>query len=316
MTQITERAGYVYVLANPAMPGLLKIGRTSDNPEGRARELSGTTAAAQPFSVVYYRHFSDCVAAEVDCHRVLGDRGLRENNRREFFRCDAKEAIDVIIALDDLPHSSFQPDSQQGTQYVADPAEHYFLLGTAQIDGDDPTIYFDPDEGVKNLEIAVSLGSLDAAIALVDHHLLDYLTDQNRRAKSQCLELIKDVERKNPALAHALAMKFFHSTRDWHNAGVAWGKLVQCEVKNDPQLYTILTSVVDIVIAHGQKRFLYGWVFELKPQQKEFLRRLFALNPEWSLSAITCAVYRRYGKQEISQAKAGIRYLKNFVSRT
>lgn len=313
MTQMTERVGYVYVLANPAMPGLLKIGRTSHNPEGRARELSGTTAAAQPFNVVYYRHFSDCVAAEAACHRLLEDRGLRENNRREFFRCDAKEAIDLIIALNDTPQSSLELTPNQGTDVGGDPAGHYFLLGTAQLDGNDPAIYEDTDEGVKNLEIAVSLGSLDAAVALVSHHLLDYLACENRRAKNKCLRLIEDVERKEPALAHALAINVFRSMGDWHNAGKAFGKLVQCEVRDGPQLYTILMSVVDIVIAHGQKRFLSGWVFALEQHQEDFLRKLFALNPEWSRSAVGLAFHRRFGKQEIAQAKAGIRYLDKFV---
>lgn len=316
MTQITERGGYVYVLANPAMPGLLKVGRTSDSPEGRARELSGTTAAAQPFNVVYYRHFPDCVAAEAACHRVLGDRGLREHNRREFFRCDAKQAIDVIIALDDALQSSLEPTLTQETDGSGSPAEHYFLLGTAQLNGDDPAVYEDPDEGVKNLEIAVSLGSVDAVVALVGHHQLDYVANGNRRAKSKSLRLIEDVGRKDPALAHALAMNMFRSMQDWHNAGKAWGKLVQCEVSNGPQLYTILMSVVDIVIAHGQKRFLSGWVFPLEQHQEEFLRKLFALNPEWSRSAIELAVHGRFGKQEIAQAKAGIRYLETIVPQT
>ncbi|MGB7432395.1 MAG: GIY-YIG nuclease family protein [Ahrensia sp.] len=214
MTQVPEREGYVYVLANPSMPGLLKIGRTFKNPEGRARELSGATAAAQPFNLIYYRQFSDCVAAEVACHKVLEDRGLRENKRREFFRCDSKEAIDLIIAIDDALQSSLEPINTETTYSDSDPAEHYFLLGSSQLDGFDPAIYEYPDEGVKNLEIAVSLGSLDAAVALVHHNLSDYIIYENRRAKTKCLRLIQDVEQQEPALAHALAMNVFRSTFD------------------------------------------------------------------------------------------------------
>lgn len=315
MTKITERAGYVYVLGNPAMPGLLKIGRTFDKPEGRARELSGATVAAQPFNVVYYRRFHDCVAAEVACHRVLEDRGLRENARREFFRCDAKEAIDLIIALDDAPQSSLETTATQGTHGKGDPAEHYFLLGIAQIHGDDPSVYVDPDQGVKNLETAFSLGSLDASVALVRHHLSEYLISNNRRAKNKCLRLTEAVELKEPALAHALAIDVFSGMQEWDNAAKALGNLLLCEVKDGPQLHSILSSVVDIFIAHGRKRFLSGWVFALQKNQEEFLRKLFALNPEWSRSAIGFAVYRRFGKQEIAQAKAGIRYLKKFMPR-
>src|SRR5262249_42867290 len=45
--------GYVYVFTNPAMRGLLKIGFTTDSPEGRARALPGTTGVPVPFAVAW-----------------------------------------------------------------------------------------------------------------------------------------------------------------------------------------------------------------------------------------------------------------------
>ena len=43
--------GWVYVLTNPAMPGLVKIGLTSRNPQVRAAELTQATGVPAPFVI-------------------------------------------------------------------------------------------------------------------------------------------------------------------------------------------------------------------------------------------------------------------------
>lgn len=43
--------GWVYVLSNPCMPGIYKIGMTTTSPEVRARELSSATGVPAPFKV-------------------------------------------------------------------------------------------------------------------------------------------------------------------------------------------------------------------------------------------------------------------------
>ena len=55
--------GYVYILSNISMPGLLKIGMTRLDPTKRVKELSSSTGVPTPFNLVYYREFNDCVAA-------------------------------------------------------------------------------------------------------------------------------------------------------------------------------------------------------------------------------------------------------------
>src|SRR5262249_49414721 len=59
-----DSAGYVYVLINASIKGLVKVGSTARDPEARAKELSAATGVAQPFTVVYSAYFNDCVAAE------------------------------------------------------------------------------------------------------------------------------------------------------------------------------------------------------------------------------------------------------------
>lgn len=90
--------GYIYVLANSAMPGLIKVGKTQRSPSERAQELSSFTATPTPFIVVYEHLFTDCDAAENYVHTMLQKRGLRESTNREFFRALPKDVIEIIIS--------------------------------------------------------------------------------------------------------------------------------------------------------------------------------------------------------------------------
>lgn len=89
--------GYVYVLSNPSMPGLVKVGRTTRSVEGRAKEISDGTGVPLPFDVVGSFLFPDCVAAEAEAHTRLCDKRLSDN--REFFRCEEQLAVVVIEDL-------------------------------------------------------------------------------------------------------------------------------------------------------------------------------------------------------------------------
>src|SRR3546814_10711833 len=75
--------GYVYILANPSMPGLVKIGMTRRSPLVRARELSGT-GVPRPFRVAYSLEVENCAEVEGRVHAALARR--RINDDREFFR--------------------------------------------------------------------------------------------------------------------------------------------------------------------------------------------------------------------------------------
>lgn len=87
--------GWVYVLSNKSMPGMLKIGLTTREPDQRARELSGSTGVPTPFVIEHSRYVSDCKAVEREIHQRL-DR-YRVGKNREFFQmtvADATRAVD------------------------------------------------------------------------------------------------------------------------------------------------------------------------------------------------------------------------------
>lgn len=77
--------GYVYILTNDAMPGIVKIGRTAREVELRASEL-WQTGVPQPFHVHSRQQTIDCCELETMMHGTL--REARVNSAREFFRID------------------------------------------------------------------------------------------------------------------------------------------------------------------------------------------------------------------------------------
>ena len=97
-TYSTDRLrGYLYILMNPAMPGLIKIGKTTRRPTDRTRELSAATGVPVPFVVIYELMVDDCHQAEKRVHETLDH--YRVNDGREFFKMATSDAIDVMHAV-------------------------------------------------------------------------------------------------------------------------------------------------------------------------------------------------------------------------
>ncbi|MCC8376385.1 GIY-YIG nuclease family protein [Photorhabdus temperata] len=83
--------GWIYVLSNSCMPGVYKVGMTTNAPETRARELSSATGVPVPF-VVEAAFFSENPGKdEAEIHDFL-DR-YRVNELREFFKAPLKEVL-------------------------------------------------------------------------------------------------------------------------------------------------------------------------------------------------------------------------------
>lgn len=77
--------GYVYVLTNPAMPGLVKIGRTTGDPEVRAAQLR-STGVPMPFEVKCSVLSPDCIELEEEMHDFFAE--YRVCGSREFFNLE------------------------------------------------------------------------------------------------------------------------------------------------------------------------------------------------------------------------------------
>jgi hypothetical protein len=88
--------GYLYVLSNPEMPGLLKIGQTTRSVPDRLAELNSATGVPSPFVVQAWFESTDPQSHEAEVHNRLAASRLPS---REFFRITISEAINVARAV-------------------------------------------------------------------------------------------------------------------------------------------------------------------------------------------------------------------------
>lgn len=85
--------GYVYILSNPSMPGIIKIGKTTRSVEQRCLELY-QTGVPMPFNIVHSVLSPDCSALEAEMHRRFSDERIAGG--REFFRVSPHDAMDAL----------------------------------------------------------------------------------------------------------------------------------------------------------------------------------------------------------------------------
>jgi hypothetical protein len=100
--------GYVYVLSNYAMPGLLKIGFTTNQVQDRVQQLNSATGVPQPFIVDAFFESETPYEDEQRIHSLLAPR--RENDRREFFRAETMLALVAIVEIMGRAPSFLRPE--------------------------------------------------------------------------------------------------------------------------------------------------------------------------------------------------------------
>jgi len=88
--------GFVYILRNEVMPGLLKIGYSVKVPTERVEELF-TTGVPEPFELAYYCLVENASKLETQVHCDL--HAQRHRGGREFFRIELDEVIRAITRL-------------------------------------------------------------------------------------------------------------------------------------------------------------------------------------------------------------------------
>lgn len=142
--------GYVYVLSNPSMPGLVKIGKTTRPVEQRCAEL-WQTGVPTPFEVVCEVLSPDCHELERAMHLALG--GKRVSPSREFFAADRR---DVAIELKRRLHA-------QVCELVDEFLPNFSLVGNDIVVDGAALSLLSQGAGVEQAELIDSIGFIEPA---------------------------------------------------------------------------------------------------------------------------------------------------------
>ena len=89
----------VYILTNESMPGLVKIGLTTDSVEARITQLSTHSGVPLPFECYFAAEVKDCARLEKILHQLFSEG--RVNPKREFFRIDPEKVV-LAIGIGDF----------------------------------------------------------------------------------------------------------------------------------------------------------------------------------------------------------------------
>lgn len=119
-----QQFSIVYVLSNPAMPGLVKIGRTShDDANTRIAQLY-TTGVPVPFTIEFAGRVSNSEEVEKALHLAFAP--YRVNPKREFFRVEPEQVIAILKLLhtEDATTEILQQSNALDQQSVT-AAEHF-----------------------------------------------------------------------------------------------------------------------------------------------------------------------------------------------
>ncbi len=117
-----ESGGIVYILTNPAMPGIVKVGKTArENVETRLNELYSSSVPV-PFECEYAARVEDETDVEKAFHIAFSP--YRINPKREFFQIEAEQAVALlkVMALEDVTPSlqaeaeKVDADAREGAQ--------------------------------------------------------------------------------------------------------------------------------------------------------------------------------------------------------
>lgn len=88
--------GWVYVISNESMPGMIKVGFSMKDPTARAAELANT-GVPRPYVVDYEVLIEDPESIEKAAHARL--QKSRVSQQREWFQCSTMEAVQAIREL-------------------------------------------------------------------------------------------------------------------------------------------------------------------------------------------------------------------------
>lgn len=116
--------GYVYVMSNPSMPGLYKIGFTTRPMEERLQEANQpNTWIPTPFLLEFAKFVVNPQQKEMTIHKILNRE--RVNPNREFFRVELDQVKLLFDLMDTTQAPEPEPDAE--SRMIGDEVLRLFL---------------------------------------------------------------------------------------------------------------------------------------------------------------------------------------------
>ena len=98
MDKMEGNQGIVYILTNPAIPNMIKIGMTNNEDVKVRMAQLYTSGVPLPFECVYAARVANYESVEKALHIAFGPD--RVNPKREFFEIEAMQAIAIIKLME------------------------------------------------------------------------------------------------------------------------------------------------------------------------------------------------------------------------
>ncbi len=217
--------GFVYILINASLEGLLKIGKTNRTPDERAKELSIATGVPTPFMVAFDEQFDDCDLAEQYIHTLLQQRGYRVADNREFFNMPLKDAVRVLLeAKSTLSAQKAQlmetatTENFSKSEQHSEPWQDVFEQAEAYRYGLGDTLA-DAKRAVTLYKQAATLGSVTACLRLGEVYEYGIGCEQSN---DKALDYLKEAARLGDANAYTPMAKLYYKLGQYANADKCW----------------------------------------------------------------------------------------------
>jgi TPR repeat protein len=260
--------GFIYVLINPSMPGMLKIGKTNRDPNIRLSELSNPTGIPTPFFLAYTTTFYNCTEAEKMIHAILGKIGERVSDNREFFKAELNDAINAILEAKKIDENReenilnptkeilFSTDDNDSNINSIKPIwEESFTLAENYYYGNDDFLQ-DYEEALNLYKQAANLGAHKA------YYMIGKMYKEGKGCSkdlTNSLKYFKKGASKNVMYCYAEMATVYQEEGHLDNAFKCWNKYIESQIfleiinDNDLVLKTLyLFSYTYLCIIHNE----------------------------------------------------------------
>ena len=226
---MNNRQGFIYALINASLKGLVKVGKTKRDTQERANELSGTTGIPTPFIVAYEIFVSDCTQAEEYLHTLLGTKGYRISQNREFFDISLKELIPIMIEVQKKYPANIENDAKnkiEDFEETSNPGNDLYSEAMKYYNGDYGYLQ-DYSDSIKLLKQAAKLGVKEAYYLLGKMYRIGEGCNINLEEALKYLK--KGVNVGYKRCYQEMAYLYLYDLKHYENAFKCWTEFKKCK---------------------------------------------------------------------------------------